>query len=33
MELWQEMLRQSVDSSKDLVERFGFNTELADPAE
>ena len=30
MELWQEMLRQSVDSGKDLVERFGFDTELAD---
>lgn len=29
MELWQEMLRQSVDSSKDLVERFGFDPELA----
>ena len=30
MELWQEMLRQSVDSSKDLVERFGFNKEEAE---
>ncbi len=30
MELWQELLRQSVDSSKDLVERFGFDKELAD---
>ena len=30
MELWQEMLRQSVDSSKDLVERFGFDKELAE---
>lgn len=29
MELWQEMLRQSVDSGKDLVERFGFDPELA----
>ena len=29
MELWQEMLRQSIDSSKDLVERFGFDNELA----
>jgi len=29
MELWQEMLRQSVDSSKDLVERFGFDEDLA----
>ena len=30
MELWQEMLRQSVDSSKDLIERFGFEKELAE---
>jgi lysine 2,3-aminomutase len=30
MELWQEMLRQSVDSGKDLVERFGFDKDLAD---
>lgn len=30
MELWQDMLRQSVDSGKDLVERFGFDKELAD---
>ncbi|MGE5315008.1 MAG: KamA family radical SAM protein [Acidobacteriota bacterium] len=30
MELWQEMLRASVDSGKDLVERFGFDTGLAD---
>jgi lysine 2,3-aminomutase len=30
MELWQEMLRQSVDSAKDLVERFGFDKETAD---
>ena len=30
MELWQEMLRQSVDSGKDLVERFGFDNKLAD---
>lgn len=30
MELWQEMLRQSVDSGKDLVERFGFDPKLAD---
>ena len=30
MELWQEMLRQSVDSGKDLVERFGFDGDLAD---
>jgi lysine 2,3-aminomutase len=30
MELWQEMLRQSIDSGKDLVERFGFDPQLAD---
>ena len=30
MELWQEMLRQSVDSSKDLVERFSFDKETAE---
>ena len=30
MELWQEMLRASVDSGKDLVERFGFDKELAE---
>jgi lysine 2,3-aminomutase len=30
MELWQEMLRQSVDSAKDLVERFGFDKEIAE---
>jgi lysine 2,3-aminomutase len=30
MELWQEMLRQSIDSGKDLVERFGFDTETAE---
>ena len=30
MELWQEMLRQSVDSAKDLVERFGFDKDLAE---
>jgi len=30
MELWQEMLRQSVDSSKDLVERFGFEKQAAE---
>jgi len=30
MELWQEMLRQSVDSGKDLVERFGFDNELSE---
>jgi lysine 2,3-aminomutase len=30
MELWQEMLRQSVDSAKDLVDRFKFNKEQAE---
>ncbi|MBM4160984.1 MAG: KamA family radical SAM protein [Ignavibacteria bacterium] len=30
MELWQEMLRQSVDSAKDLVDRFGFDAALAE---
>ncbi len=30
MELWQEMLRQSVDSGKDLIDRFGFDAELAE---
>ena len=30
MELWQEMLRASVDSGKDLVERFSFDKDLAD---
>jgi lysine 2,3-aminomutase len=30
MELWQEMLRQSVDNAKDLVDRFGFDKELAE---
>ncbi len=30
MELWQEMLRQSVDSAKDLVERFNFDKEQAE---
>jgi len=30
MELWQEMLLQCVDSSKDLVERFGFEKDQAD---
>ena len=30
MELWQEMLRQSIASGKDLVERFGFDTETAE---
>jgi len=30
MELWQEMLRQSIDSAEDLVKRFGFDRELAE---
>lgn len=30
MELWQEMLRHSVDNAKDLVDRFGFKKELAE---
>jgi lysine 2,3-aminomutase len=30
MELWQELLRQSIDSGKDLVERFGFEKEQAE---
>ena len=30
MELWQELLRKSVDSGKDLVDRFGFDKELAE---
>lgn len=30
MELWQKILRKSVDSSKDLVDRFGFDPELAE---
>ena len=30
MELWQEMLRQSVDSAKDLIERFGFDKDQAE---
>ena len=30
MELWQEMLRQSVDSSKGLIERFGFEKDMAE---
>jgi lysine 2,3-aminomutase len=30
MELWQEMIRQSVDSADHLVERFGFSRETAD---
>lgn len=30
MELWQELLRRSVDSARDLVERFGFPREKAE---
>ncbi len=30
MELWQDLLRQSVDSAKDLVERFDFDPQLAE---
>jgi lysine 2,3-aminomutase len=30
MELWQEMLRQSIDSAKDLVERFNFDPQEAE---
>src|SRR3972149_4057144 len=30
MELWQKLLRQSVDSSRDLIERFGFPAEKAE---
>jgi len=30
MELWQELMRQSVDSAKDLVERFAFDKDLAE---
>jgi lysine 2,3-aminomutase len=30
MELWQELLRRSVDSARDLVERFGFDPEQAE---
>src|SRR5512135_483569 len=30
MELWQELLRQSVDSGRDLVERFGFEKDVTD---
>jgi len=30
MELWQEMLRQSIDSAKDLIERFGFEKDQAE---
>lgn len=30
MELWQEIMRQSIDSAKDLVERFAFDKDLAE---
>jgi lysine 2,3-aminomutase len=30
MELWQELLRKSVDSGKDIVDRFGFDPKVAD---
>jgi lysine 2,3-aminomutase len=30
MELWQELLRRSVDSARDLIERFAFPAEKAD---
>lgn len=30
MELWQEMLRQSVDSAQDLIDRFNFDPVLAE---
>ncbi|MEK6571704.1 MAG: KamA family radical SAM protein, partial [Bacteroidota bacterium] len=30
MELWQELLRRSVDSAKELVDRFGFDAEKAE---
>jgi lysine 2,3-aminomutase len=30
MELWQELLRKSIDSAKDLVNRFGFDEKLAE---
>lgn len=30
MELWQEILRRSIDSARDLVERFGFHKEVAE---
>ncbi|MBS4027963.1 MAG: lysine 2,3-aminomutase, partial [Ignavibacteriales bacterium] len=29
MELWQELLRKSVDSGKDLVNRFGFDEKIS----
>ncbi len=30
MELWQELMRKSIDSSKDLIERFKFDKSLAE---
>lgn len=30
MELWQELLRKSVDSGKDIVDRFGFDPKVAE---
>ena len=30
MELWQELLRRSIDSAKDLIGRFGLDKELAE---
>ncbi len=30
MEQWQELLRKSVDSGKDIVDRFGFDPEVAE---
>lgn len=30
MELWQELLRRSVDSAKDIVDRFGFDPKVAE---
>lgn len=29
MELWQQMLRHSVDSAKDLIQRFGFDQDIS----
>jgi lysine 2,3-aminomutase len=30
MELWQELLRKSIDSAKDIVDRFGFDPNVAE---
>lgn len=30
MELWQELLRKSIDSAKDIVDRFGFDPKVAE---